>query len=265
MAGPFPGMDPWLEQPHVWSGIHTRLITYIADELQPQLGERYVASIEQRVYVASIDRSFVADVGGRRSAVNPTGKTVAELESDGGVVVELDDEELHEGYIEILDLKTNQSVVTVIEVLSPANKRKGAGRRTYLAKQREVMRTEANLVEIDLLRRGPHLLAIPKSDIRHLGVYDYLVSIRRARVRGHSFVVFPRTVRQRLPRIAIPLRPGESAVTLDMQKLIDRIYDIGCYASSIDYSRPSVPRLRPDDEGWARERIEAWQAARALP
>ena len=33
MPSPFPGMDPYLEEPVLWSTLHQRLITYIADDL----------------------------------------------------------------------------------------------------------------------------------------------------------------------------------------------------------------------------------------
>jgi hypothetical protein len=45
-------------------------------------------------------------------------------------------------------------VVTVIEVLSPANKRPGEGRRLYLQKRAAVLGGLTSLVEIDLLRAG---------------------------------------------------------------------------------------------------------------
>ena len=46
-------------------------------------------------------------------------------------------------------------VVTVLETLSPANKRPGGdGRREYLKKREEVLQSPSHLVEIDLLRGG---------------------------------------------------------------------------------------------------------------
>lgn len=48
MNSPFPGMDPYLER-H-WEDVHTRLIGYIADELQPQLSDDLIARMEEKVY-----------------------------------------------------------------------------------------------------------------------------------------------------------------------------------------------------------------------
>ncbi len=41
MRPPFPGMDPWLENPIIWPGVHNWLITAIADDLAPKLAPRY--------------------------------------------------------------------------------------------------------------------------------------------------------------------------------------------------------------------------------
>ncbi len=50
---PFPGIDPYLEEPTRWPGVHTRLITLIADTLPPQLAPAFTVAIEERVYVAT--------------------------------------------------------------------------------------------------------------------------------------------------------------------------------------------------------------------
>ena len=62
------------------------------------------------------------------------------------------EEERHIPYLEIIYRETGD-VVTVIEVLSPANK-SGEGRKQYIAKQNDLLQTHANLVEIDLLSSG---------------------------------------------------------------------------------------------------------------
>ena len=37
MPTPFPGMDPYLERPNLWSNVHNSLITAIRDVLAPML------------------------------------------------------------------------------------------------------------------------------------------------------------------------------------------------------------------------------------
>ncbi len=53
-------------------------------------------------------------------------------------------------YLEIRDVGTHE-VITVIEALSPTNKRPGPDRGHYEWKRREVLDALTNLVEIDLL------------------------------------------------------------------------------------------------------------------
>jgi len=263
MSGPFPGMDPWLENPRIWSGVHASLIIYMRDAMQPLLAPRYVAAIEERIYVSTAERILVPDLTVRRDAARSTSNSqTAIIEPDEAVNLEVVEDEIHEPYIEILDLNTKQQVVTVIELLSPSNKQKGPGRKLYLQKQREVIHSEANLVEIDLLRRGPHVLAVPEHEAQGLGVYDYLVCVSRAKQRSRRFSLYPRTVRDRLPRISIPLQPADREITLELQPLFDRTYDAASYANRIGYGKPCIPRLRADDEIWANEQIAQWQRSR---
>jgi hypothetical protein len=70
----FPGMDPYLENSGVWPGMHSRLIVYLADQLQPQLRPRYVAAIEERVFVEGPERQFVPDLAVRRNRPSRSGR-----------------------------------------------------------------------------------------------------------------------------------------------------------------------------------------------
>jgi hypothetical protein len=258
-------MDPWLEQPWLWAGVHTSLVTYLRDALQPLLGRKYIASIEERLYVSTADRVITPDIALRHNQRSDLIRTAAAavVEPDEAVVVEYVDDEIHEPYIEILARNTDEEVVSVIEVLSPSNKETGDGRSLYLKKQQEVLGSRANLVEIDLLRAGSHTVAVKESDVLRAGLFDYLVAVSRARDRHKRSYFYARTVRDRLPRIAIPLQPGDADITLDLQPILNKAYEAGLYDERLQYSRPCIPRLRPDDEAWARERIEAWQAARS--
>jgi hypothetical protein len=65
----FPGMDPYLEDPQLWPGVHTRMIVYLADALQRLLGRRYIAAVEERVYLEGPDREVIPDVWLRRASV----------------------------------------------------------------------------------------------------------------------------------------------------------------------------------------------------
>ena len=51
MASPFPGMDPYLEDPEIWSGVHASMLAAISEQLALMLRPRYVVRFEERVYV----------------------------------------------------------------------------------------------------------------------------------------------------------------------------------------------------------------------
>jgi hypothetical protein len=61
---------------------------------------------------------------------------------------------------------------------------------------------------------------------------------------------YPISVRQRLPVIAIPLREQDADVSLDLQAVMQRVYQDGPFAS-IDYRKPPAPPLRDADAEWA--------------
>jgi len=260
----FPGMDPYLEDPQLWPGVHHRLIVYISDQLSPLLRPRYVAAIEERVYVEGPERDVVPDVSVRRGiAESPARQSIAG--STAVAVLEEDEEplvfktpgpEIHEGYITILDLRSGQRIVTVIEVVSPANKYAGPGRVSYKAKQHEVLASDAHLVEIDLLRFGPHVVAVPQYGAQGMAVtYDYLVSVSRAQDPRDEFEFYPCRLRKKLPRIRIPLAGNDPDVRLDLQAVLAQAYEAGDYDGRIDYRKPRVPPLPPDDQAWADQLI----------
>ena len=58
----FPGMDPYLEDATLWTGIHASTIVYIRNYLQPLLQPRYIAAVEERVYLEGPDTQRIPDV-----------------------------------------------------------------------------------------------------------------------------------------------------------------------------------------------------------
>ena len=181
----FPGMDPYLANPAIFPGIHSRMIVYLADQIAASVRPRYAASVGERVYVESgwdrkghaiIPDAWVRPAGFRHDDDNDGGVAVAaSLEVDEAIIMEVPDLEIHEPFIEILDRESNMRVVTIIELVSPSNKYAGPGRDSYLAKQREVRYRDTHLVEIDLLRRGPHVLAVSEAQVAGRFDYDALV------------------------------------------------------------------------------------------
>ena len=157
-------------------------------------------------------------------------------------------EEISERYLEIREVQTGK-VITAIEILSPKNKNAGEGREAYLRKRRRVLQTQTHFVEIDLLRTNPSFLQgqLPASD------YHILVSRSHDRPAADLYAF---SIRDRIPNFSIPLRLGELEPTLDLQVLVDLVYQRGRYDLAIDYSQPTQPRLNSEDEIWASNLIK---------
>jgi hypothetical protein len=253
----FPGMDPYLEHPLLWPSVHSRLIVYLADQLGPRIRPRYSTTIEERVYVEESDRSIIPDIWIKKNRPEAprSDAATALADVDIGQRVQVASLEVRETYIEIVDLYRQQQVVTVIEVVSPANKCPGEGEQSYRKKQREVLHSGIHLVEIDLLRSGNHVVAVPNQIVHNSGPYDYLISINRAVGLRDEFEFFHRRLQQRLPRIPIPLQEGDSEAPLDIQAAVEQVYDAGGYLERIDYGQPCVPPLNHEDQGWADQLI----------
>jgi Protein of unknown function (DUF4058) len=189
MNYPFPGMNPYLEHPLLWAEVHARLIVSIANQLQPQIDPRYVASIEERVYIAGPQRRIpdvwiqrVREQGDTTPLIQPEQRS----ESDTALVVEVENLEIHEARVEILDAYDEMKLVAVIEVVSPANKSAGPGRASYKAKQEQILARDCHLIEIDLMRRGRHVVCIPGWRVKELKIkpFDYLCCVSRWPMRN---------------------------------------------------------------------------------
>src|SRR5688500_1304545 len=162
MPSPFPGMDPYLEEPRFWEPFHDRLIFQIGEALYEVLPPDYVAEFRQRTSVVVEAREIVPDVSVLH--LEPASGGVATLPvraSDTATIVEVAPTDWMERYIEVLYVP-DRTVVAVIELASPTNKVNSKGRQDYLKKQAGVLRSDAHLIEIDLLRRGQHWVAAPQ-------------------------------------------------------------------------------------------------------
>jgi hypothetical protein len=62
MPSPFPGMNPYFENPELWPEVYSRLIVAMADALNPQLMPKYRVTIDQRVYDISGDEALLVDI-----------------------------------------------------------------------------------------------------------------------------------------------------------------------------------------------------------
>ncbi len=176
-------------------------------------------------------------------------------------------EPLHHPYIEVRDAAQGHVLITLIEIASPSNKRHGIDRRAYLQKQREVLDSNASLIELDLLRTGERLLSnlFLQEEIESIvPAPDYLVLVNRAWQRigtDQDYEIFPVFLTEMLPVIPIPLRPNQEETLLDLQFAFQRAYDGGPYRrGAVDYSKPPHPPLTGEWVAWAEEKVRAWRA-----
>jgi hypothetical protein len=256
-------MDPYLEHPALWPSLHTRLIVALANLLKPQIRPRYIASVEDRVFIESTDKDRIPDVLvqktglGRRAPSDRTGTAIATP-----LVVEVEQLEVREHYIEIQDRYRDFGVVTVIELVSPSNKAAGPGRDSYLAKQREIRASECHLVEIDLLRRGSHVISVPESVAQRARPFDYLACVNRWPARNR-FELYRCSLRDPLPTIGVPLADDDPDAPLMLQRALEQVYDEADYTLRVLYDEPCKPPLSSEDQAWASAQ---WQAyCRAHP
>lgn len=253
MPGPFPGVDPWLESR--WGDVHTRLITYASDQLQPNLPSGLRAWIEEQVSI-DVDwreaRPITPDVRvvehprAFDTQIGASGIAVAEP-----LIISVPDEPETERFIEIRDTSSGGRVVTVVEILSPSNKRRGAGRDKYVRKREELHQAGVNTVEIDLLRTGPSVFDVPDSALPEGRRATYQACVWRAASPG-AYEVYPMPLREPLSAIAVPLREYDEDAAIDLQALIDQCYDRGGY-DIMDYAVEPSPPLNDDDARWAAE------------
>ena len=246
MPSPFPGMNPYLERAIAWESFHPNFISGAQSHLSAQVLPRYTVQIEARLYIheppAEQRFRWVSDLGLK----TPPGTAV----SNGATVavapayVTIGDavETVKVQHLVIRD-REGRDLITVIELLSPANKFAGPNREQYLGKRNEILRSRTHFVEIDLLRGGPRM---PPDD---LPTCDYCAVVSRVEERPRAGI-WPWRLRDPMPVVPIPLRAGESDAILDIKAVIDQLYDVNGY-QYFSYSGPPEPRLAPDDAAWA--------------
>jgi hypothetical protein len=245
-------MDPYLESATAFSGLHSLLVTYTVEQLQPQLLERgYYIAPNERIWIEEAHRDVLPDGAVLHWKSAPPTGGVSTLESDHSVKLQAFTSEHRQPYLEIFD-KEHHRLVTGIEYISPTNKINSEGRRLYRKKQRELQRAGVNLVEIDLLRSGRNIARIPPALLAQLPPHDYLACLWRAH-EPEAYDSYPIPLRSSLPRIRIPLEPRISEPVLDLQSVFTRAYDAGPYCVSINYAAAPAVRIAPEDAQWCAE------------
>ena len=250
MPSPFPGMDPFLESQE-WEDFHTTFNTVLRERLGPSLEPDYLVRVERRIYVESVggepESMRRADIAIVAVDAGPASGLLSVEAGSPTAVCELPMPiERQETYLVIRDRETMR-VVTVIELLSPANKRsKGDGRNQYMIKRHEILSSPTHLVELDLLRGGMRLPVVET-----LPPGDYYAIISRAK-RRPKCEVYAWTLNDKLPVIPIPLKHGDPDASVPLQEVFDIVYQRARYDLSVKYTAPLDPPLTQDELRWVQ-------------
>jgi hypothetical protein len=215
-------MDPYLEDEKCWPVFQHHLVMCLYQILLPGLVDRYRARIGQRHYV-----------------------------TEQALFTSVVREEHQEEYIEIRQ-RNDGKLVTVVDLVSPANKMTTAGRQVYLDKRCEARNAGANLVEIDLVLQGQPTLEYSRDGLPD---WDYAVTVTRA-TQPERHEIYSATLQKRLPRFRLPLAADDRDTVLDLHASFTRCYDQGGFAAKIDYQRePPVP-LEDEDRKWLNDLLK---------
>ncbi len=251
MPSPFPGMNPYLEQSTVWHDFHETLLPTIREAITAQVRPRYVVKVDEHIYIHELPEQEERRLVGRDDLTVAHAPVPAFEYSAGGTATieapvrvrlpEIDIE--RQSFLEIRD-RDSGLVVTVIELLSPANKQAGPDREQYLRKRAQLLKSEVHLIEIDLLRGGPRL------PLQQLPTCSYYVLLSRAEERPNAGL-WPIQLSDSIPTIPIPLSAGQSDATLNIQAALHRVYDAAGYDDYIYRNEPQPP-LTPEQNEWAK-------------
>lgn len=231
-------MDPYLEDPALWPDFHDALAGEIRALLNRNLPAPYYAQLGVREEIDIVGdgavRRIDPDVAVRRSS--DAGRTAqAVLDSpradiDESIEVAVEDEHSEVNFVEIRDSRRNHEVVTLIEILSPSNKRPGWDGQQYRQKRNEVFGSTTSIVAIDVVRDGDRSW-LGTEVVQRLRAFEpppeYVVLVQRSWKRSPRlmFDLFPVPLAERLPVIGVPLREGEPDAALDLQFAVQEAYD----------------------------------------
>jgi hypothetical protein len=278
MQSPFPGIDPYLEHPIFWSSLHTRLMVAIADALAPDLRPRYYVEVETRTYQefegeeAEEDEEDELLVGIPDTAVLSTNAAQPlpenlEQETRGGTLTQKRPQSItlpipsmvKERYLTVRETG-NDSVITVIEVLSPKNKQKGRGRTAYERKRSKILGSISHLIEIDLLRGY-----VPMTMSGVVQPTDYRIMVSRAAQRPKADL-YGFNLSESIPSFPLPLKPDDVEPIVDLQAIVMGVYERAGYGDRIDYRQPvPAPSLSPSQQQWVDSLLEPIRGGYGTP
>lgn len=250
-------MDPYLEQPAFWSSLHARFMVAIADALAPQILPTYYIEVETRTYSEETESELligIPDAVIYASAENRSRLEDAAMESVP-VALQIRPQrvqlptgvEIRERYLEVRESGTD-AVITVIELLSPKNKRTGKGRIAYEEKRHRILDSASHFIELDLLR-GDRPMPMNGVD----SPWDYRILVSRSEQRP-SAELYGFMLQESIPVFPVPLKLEDTAPFVDLRMILDGVYERAGYRFRLNYQQPvPPPALSPANQQWVDE------------
>jgi hypothetical protein len=256
MKSPFPGMDPFLEDPAFWSDFHSTFIHCWREHIAERVPEHYDVRVGERVYL--IDESLevkkltgpdvlVSRSRRRKAPSTHHGSATATLEPVTIPVIVLDGP--RQNFIEILH-RPRRSLVAVLELFSPSNK-ENPGWHTYLTKRNALLGQKVHIVELDLLLKGHRLrLAEP------LPAADYYYYVSRADCRPNCDV-YSWDLADPLPTVPVPLLAGDHDVNCDLSTIFATAFERGRYRPALGYHKAPPVKFEAHTLKWIKGVLRA--------
>lgn len=260
-AGPFAGTtDPWAEDGHYFSQLHSGIIAEILAQIwQPLLIRGYHVSKEASLQISELRKPdlavFARSQPSHTTALNYT--TAAEaVQAEPGEQIDIDEPEW-----QAIHLHLGGDLVTVVEVISPPNKSHTADIIRYQTGRDSLfLANGVNVVEIDLTRSVKRLVEHALT-LRH--PYHAAVFLPADAPR-----IIPMKIGETLKRIALPLR--EDVLAVELQQAYDTAYREATIAAQITarygYTLDSLPfpsLLTEEEQGAALHAVQQWRATLA--
>ena len=263
---PFPGMNPYLESPRLWPEVHNKIIAAMHRYLRRRLPFRYSVIMEERLGIGigvnppdepptryiRPDLTITGTGTGTDIGTAPGGATAPALDSGAVAVLLPVRETVSEWFISIAtaDDGNGNQPVTILEVLSPSNKRAGAGRNQYLDKRGSIIESAVHLVEIDLVRQGtpmPYQGYDHNDDNALDAPYRHLIS--RWQTRPWA-AMYPFALPSAIPDVTVPLLEGDAEPQIPLNALLHDLYRADYYANYVDYTADPAGPLSDNDRRW---------------
>lgn len=216
-------MDPFLENADTWPVFHHELVTALHKVLMPML-----------------NRPYESRIGARRYLAEPV---------PGALSTRV---EQHEEYVELYKANAG-GLITLVDVISPANKLTDSGKRAYMHTRQQAKDSSANCVEIDLVLQGQPILEYSREGMPD---FDYSVTVVRP-LPPERFEIWIGMLDKRLPRFRVPTIATDRDIIVDLQSVFTQAYQQGGFAGRVDYRQEPDWRLKDSSRNRFSEIIKS--------